>query len=99
MATMKRTRAPKKKARRGSAETVVRRSVSLDPALDKLAHDLVGDTNFSAFVNEAVRQRVQRMQMLKLLGDLDREFGPVGEKEQKKAEELWQTASRSTRAR
>jgi hypothetical protein len=77
----------------------VRRSVSLDRDVDALAHELVGNTNFSAFVNEAVRQKAQSMQMLRLLGDLDAEFGPVNKAAKRKAEELWRTASRSTRAR
>jgi hypothetical protein len=79
--------------------TVIRRSVSLDRDIDALAHELAGDTNFSAFVNDAVRQKAQRMQMHKLLDDLDSEFGPPSDDAVRKAEALWETASRSTRER
>ncbi len=78
---------------------VVRRSISLDREVDALAHDLLGDSNFSAFVNDAVRQKTQQMQMLRLLDDLDEQFGPVGKAATEKAQALWQTVSRSTRAR
>ena len=78
--------------------TVVRRSVSLERDVDALAHQLVGDANFSAFVNEAMRAKAQQVQMQRLLDDLDAEYGPIDNKTKKKAEALWQTASRSTRA-
>ena len=79
--------------------TVVRRSVSLERDVDALAHELVGDANFSAFVNEAMREKTQQIQMLRLLGDLDAEFGEIDDETKAKAEALWQSVSRSTRAR
>jgi hypothetical protein len=90
---------PKKQSQPRVSEGIVRRSVSLDRNVDALAHELVGGANFSAFVNEAVRQKSQQMQMLRLLEDLDEQFGPVGKVATAKANVLWRTASRSTRAR
>jgi hypothetical protein len=54
-----------------------------------LALELVGGSNFSAFVNEAVRLRSQQVQMLRLLDDLDAEFGPVGKSALVDAGDLW----------
>jgi hypothetical protein len=93
---MARTKAPPKKDAR---TTVVRRSVSLERDVDALAHELVGDANFSAFVNEAMREKAQQIRMQHLLDDLDAEYGPIDSKTKKKAEALWQSASRSIRAR
>ena len=95
MATAKRRPAPAPRIK----PTVVRRSVSLDPDVDALAHALVGEAQFSALVNEALRRHVQQRQMLALLDDLDAKFGPVGEHIVKEADALWQAASRSTRGR
>ena len=76
--------------------TVIRRSVSLERDVDALAHQLVGDANFSAFVNEAMREKAQQVQMHRLLDDLDAEYGPIDGSTKKQAEALWQTASRSS---
>jgi hypothetical protein len=83
-------------ARRGNA---IRRSVSLDPDIDAMAHQLAGDSDFSSFVNEALRRDIQRTQMLGLLRDLDEEFGTVSETARARAEELWRARSRSTAER
>jgi hypothetical protein len=96
---MPRTTSPAKKSGASARATVVRRSVSLEPDVDALAHELAGDANFSAFVNEAMREKAQQIQMGRLLDDLDTEYGPIDKATRKKAEALWQTASRSTRAR
>jgi hypothetical protein len=77
----------------------VRRSVSLDPDIDAMAHRLAGDRDFSTFVNEALRRDIQRTQMLGLLRDLDEEFGAVGDAARARAEELWQARSRLTAER
>jgi len=81
------------------ARTVVRRSVSLDRDVDARAHELVGDANFSAFVNEAMREKAQQIQMHRLLDDLDAEYGLIDDDTKHQAEGLWRTASRSTPAR
>jgi hypothetical protein len=102
-----RSKKPKAQARaafKGESPVVdrrnaVRRSVSLDPDVDAMAHRLAGDRDFSSFVNEALRRDIQRTQMLSLLGDLDEEFGLVGDAAKAKAEELWQARSRSTAER
>ena len=73
---------------------IIRRSVSLDAEVDALAHDLAGNSDFSSFVNEALRREIQRTQMLSLLRDLDEEFGPVGEPAKANAERLWEARSR-----
>jgi hypothetical protein len=77
----------------------VRRSVSLDPDVDAMAHQLAGERDFSSFVNEALRRDIQRTQMLGLLRDLDEEFGSVGEVARARAEESWQARSRLTAER
>lgn len=81
------------------SQTVIRRSVSLDRDVDALAHELVGDANFSSFVNDAMREKARHVQMTRLLDDLDSEFGAVDHAVEQKVSELWRTASRSTRAR
>ena len=99
---MARTKSPaKKRSSIGSAArtTVIRRSVSLERDVDALAHELVGDANFSAFVNEAMREKAQQVQMQRLLDDLDAEYGSIDNDTKEKAKALWLTASRSTRAR
>lgn len=78
---------------------VVRRSVSLDPEVDAMAHKLAGGSDFSSFVNEALRRDIQRTQMLGLLRDLDEKFGPLSEAAKKGAEALWQARSHSTAER
>jgi hypothetical protein len=78
---------------------VIRRSVSLDRDVDALAHELVGEANFSSFVNDAMREKAQQIQMTRLLDDLDAEYGPIDDATKEKADKLWQIASRSTRAR
>jgi len=80
-------------------QTVIRRSVSLDRDVDALAHELVGEANFSSFVNEAMREKAQQIQMTRLLDDLEAEFGEVDDATKEKANQLWQIASRSTRGR
>jgi hypothetical protein len=80
-------------------QTVIRRSVSLDRDVDALAHELVGEANFSSFVNDAMREKAQQIQMTRLLDDLDSDFGEIDDATKEKANRLWRTASRSTRAR
>jgi hypothetical protein len=80
-------------------KTVIRRSVSLDRDVDALAHELVGEANFSSFVNDAMREKAQQIQMTRLLDDLDSDFGEIDDATKEKANRLWRTASRSTRAR
>ncbi len=89
----------KRKAPLVDRRNAIRRSVSLDPDVDAMAHRLAGDRDFSSFVNEALRRDIQRTQMLGLLRDLDEEFGAVGEAAKMRAEELWQARSRSTAER
>jgi hypothetical protein len=98
---MARTKATASKPLRGSTarKTVIRRSVSLDRDVDALAHELVGEANFSSFVNDAMREKAQQIQMTRLLDDLDADFGEIDDATKEKANRLWRTASRSTRAR
>ena len=107
MMTISRSKKPKAKAHaalKGKApvagrRNAIRRSVSLDPDVDAMAHRLAGDRDFSSFVNDALRRDIQRTQMLGLLRDLDEELGPVGDAAKARAEELWQARSRSTAER
>jgi hypothetical protein len=62
-----RPKKPKAKARGASKGTApitgrrnaIRRSVSLDPDVDAMAHRLPGNRDFSSFVNEALRRDIQ----------------------------------------
>jgi hypothetical protein len=87
-----------KQKRAGRAAVFARRSVTFEPEVDRLAHEVVGETGFSAFVNTAVREKLRRDQMLRLLGDLDAEYGPIDAAVQREMNALWKR-SRSTRAR
>jgi hypothetical protein len=88
-----------KKSVSGGRARPVRRSVSLEPDIDALAHELAGNGDFSSFVNEALRREIQRKQMLDLLDDLDARFGAPSDTATAKAEALWQARSRSTAGR
>lgn len=79
-----------------TGRTVIRRFVSLDADVDALAHELAGTANFSAFVNDAMREKAKRVQMTRLLDDLEAKFGKVDIEIKQKADELWKTLSHST---
>jgi hypothetical protein len=84
--------------RRGTGQQgfmFARRSVTFEPEVDRLAHEVVGAAGFSAYVNAAVREKLRRDQMLRLLADLDAEYGPVDPKVQDEMNTQWKR-SRST---
>jgi hypothetical protein len=69
---------------------------------DKVADELkrvAGPRGISAFVNDAVKRRLQAVRLQKMLDEMDEEFGPVPEQVQKEVDALmWPDAS-STAAR
>jgi len=96
--TMK-TRKSDRKERAGSK--IVRRSITLDAALDRAVRRVAGHGDFSAFVAESLVRRIQQDSILALLDELDAEYGPVGKAAERRAERTWQRlhGSRSTAAR
>lgn len=55
----------------------VKLSVSLDPKVAAELRLVAGSRGVSSFVNDAVRQRLQRHRLQRLLHEMDDEFGPV----------------------
>lgn len=73
-----------------SAERV---SVTMDSEVASQARTLAGPGRFSAWVNEAVRLRLQSERLGRLLAEMDDEAGPVPEDLQREVDELWRRAS------
>lgn len=71
----------------------VKRSITIESAVDRKAHDLVGERGFSALVNEALAHEVQRRETRTLLAELDAEFGPLTEEEIREGERTWRRLS------
>ncbi len=72
-----------------SLEGMVRRSITLEAALDREAHACMGEEGFSAFVAEAVRHHVNREKMRRFLDVLDNECGPPSTAASEEAEKAW----------
>lgn len=57
--------------------STVKVSVTLDAARVEEAKRLVGERQFSRFVDEAVALRLQRMRLARLETELEAEHGPI----------------------
>lgn len=72
-------------------------SLSLDGALLAEARQVAGPRGLSALVNEALRLKLQHERLRRLLGEMDREFGPVPASEMERARRAWPARKRRTR--
>ncbi len=63
-------------------------SVTLDEDLVAEIKTELGERGFSAYLNEALRQRRQRERLTRLLDDLAEEHGPIPEEAKRWAESL-----------
>lgn len=72
-------------------------SLSLDGALLAEARQVAGPRGLSALVNDALRLKLQHERLRRLLGEMDREFGPVPEAELERARRAWPARRRRAR--
>jgi hypothetical protein len=77
-------------AKKGVKPRIVRRSITIDVELDRKAHELARGADFSSYVSEALRRRIQQDRILAFLDQLDREHGPVSPKIAAEARAEWQ---------
>jgi hypothetical protein len=72
--------------------SIVKVSVSVDAAELKRARRFAGSRELSRYVVEALRAENQRRELLSLLDDLDRRFGPISPDDPKarNAKAQWQ---------
>jgi hypothetical protein len=68
---------------------VLKKSVAFDEKVGREALAVAGEGGFSAFVNEAVALRLQRMRIQALFNAWDAEFGPVPDEVQREVEAEW----------
>lgn len=64
-------------------------SLSLDPDLLQEARRAAGARGLSAFVNDALRVRVQHERVRRLLDEMDDEFGPVPDEVAEEVRKEW----------
>ena len=77
----------------------VRKTVTLARKHAHAISALVGEGQFSAFVDEAVAERLQHVRIDEWLAKQEARFGPIPEKVRRKAEKAWADAWRSTAER
>ena len=63
-------------------------SVTLEQEVLAELRQTVGRRGLSAFVNEAVRQRLQAARLQKLMAEQEQEHGPIPEEVQRRVDEL-----------
>jgi hypothetical protein len=72
-------------------------SLSLDASLVKQAREVAGPRSLSAFVNDALRIKLQHVRMRRLLDEMDAEFGPVAEETAEEVRRQWPVADKRPR--
>lgn len=72
-------------------------SVSVDADLLAEARELAGRRGLSALINEALRIRVQRARVSRLLDEMDTEFGPVPAEIEEEVRRGWPDHDRTDR--
>lgn len=72
-------------------------SLTLDEVLLTEARGAVGSRGLSSFVNEALRQHLQRDRLVALLTELEAQHGPIDPDEMQEARLAW--PARATKAR
>ncbi len=83
---------PKRGAPASKASTI-KRSITIEASVDERAHELVGERGFSALVNQALANEVQRRRTQELLRELDSEYGPLTEEDLREGRLAWQRLS------
>ncbi len=73
---------------------VVKKSVAFEERVAREAMEVAGEGNFSAFVNDVVAQRLQRIRIKQLLDEMDEEFGPIPDDVQAEARRQWDEIDR-----
>lgn len=63
-------------------------SITLEPEIAEELRQVAGPRGVSAFVNDALRQRLQAVRVSTLLDEMDAEAGPVPEDVQQRIDEL-----------
>jgi hypothetical protein len=69
-------------------------SLTLEEELVEEARGAVGVRGLSGYVNNALRQQLQRDRVLRLLADLEREHGPIGPKTLAEVRKEWSASGR-----
>lgn len=66
----------------------VKRSVTIDRALDEQAHRLVGDRGFSALVSSALESELQHRRIDDWLAEREAKLGPIPEASLQRAKRI-----------
>lgn len=69
-------------------------SLTLEEELLEEARGAVGGRGLSGYVNNALRQQLQRDRVLRLLADLEREHGPIDPKTLAEVRKEWTASGR-----
>lgn len=77
----------------------VRITIALEDKVAAELRQVAGPRGVSAFVNEAVKRRLQAVRLQKMLDEMEEEFGPVPEQVQQEVDALMWPDSSSTAAR
>ena len=77
----------------------VRKTITLARKHADAISALVGDGEFSAFVDEAIAERLQHLRIDEWLAEQEAKFGPIPDDMRRKAEKVWTDVWRSTAAR
>ena len=87
------SKATSKRAAHLSKASTIKRSITIEASVDERAHELVGERGFSALVNQALTNEVQRRRTQELLRELDAEYGPLTEEDLREGRLAWQRLS------
>ncbi len=68
---------------------VTKLSISIDAALAAEVRERAGERGVSGFVERAVRRELERVRLLALSGELERDLGPVDEDVISEIDALW----------
>jgi hypothetical protein len=74
---------------------VMKKSVAFEESVAREAMEVAGEGNFSAFVNDSVAQRLQRIRIKQLLDETAEEFGPIPVEVRAEARRQWDEIDRS----
>lgn len=74
-------------------------TISLEGKVAEELRRVARSRGISAFVNDAVKRRLQAVRLQKMLDEMDEEFGPVPEQVQQEVDALMWPDSSSTAAR
>jgi len=72
-------------------------SLTLDERALREARSRVGRRGLSSYVDDALRQRLQRDRLIALLAELEAEHGPIPDDIQEQVDREWREASKQRR--